>query len=115
MREVHTFPNHKPKVMTKIKSKEQNGTICFETFKKISAYDESNLRQKDASCFNGMVRIHKFKVTIEPIEEPKEVLAERLQKLWDECDNSHHWTPLHKAAKEIGYELKGSSGSLRNK
>ena len=101
--------------MTKIKSKEQNGTICFETFKQIGPYEQSVLQNKDATCFNGMVNIHKYKVTIEPIEEPTEVLAERLQKLWDECDNAHHWTPLHKAAKEIGYELKGSSGSLRKK
>lgn len=101
--------------MTKTKSKEQNSTICFETFRKIGAYEESNLRQKDASCFNGMVNIRKYRVTIEPIEEPKEILAERLQKLWDECDNYRHWTPLHKAAKEIGYELKGSLGSLRKK
>lgn len=101
--------------MTKIKSKEQNGTICFETFKQIGSYEQSVLQKKDATCFNGMVNIHKYKVTIEPIEEPKEILAERLQKLWDECDNLHHWTPLQEAAKEIGYELKGSFGSLRKK
>jgi hypothetical protein len=101
--------------MTKIKLKKQNGTICFETFKQIGAYEQFNLQQKDASCFNGMVRIHKFKVTIEPIEEPKEVLAERLQKLWHECDNYHHLKPLEKAAKEIGYELKGHAGILYKK
>lgn len=101
--------------MTKIKSKKKYETICFETFKQIGAYEQSILEKKDATCFNGTVNIHKFKVTIEPIEEPKEVLAERLQKLWDECDNYHHWTPLKEAAKEIGYELKGSSGSLRKK
>jgi hypothetical protein len=101
--------------MAKTKSKDDNSTICFETFKKIGAYEQSILEKKDATCFNGEVNIHKYKVTVEPIEEPKEVLAERLQKLWDECDNYHHWTPLEEAAKEIGYELKGSSGSLRKK
>jgi hypothetical protein len=101
--------------MAKTKSKDDNSTICFETFKKIGPFEQSNLLKKNATCFNGMVNIHKYKVTIEQIEEPKEVLAERLQKLWDECDNSRNWTPLKEAAKEIGYELKGSSGSLRKK
>jgi|LakMenEpi03Aug12_release.lakeMendotaPanAssembly.Ray.scaffolds.fasta_scaffold00097_106 hypothetical protein len=101
--------------MAKTKSKDDNSTICFETFKKIGAYEQSILEKKDATCFNGEVNIHKYKVTVEPIEEPKEVLAERLQKLWDECDNHHHWNPLQEAAEEIGYELKGSFGSLRKK
>jgi hypothetical protein len=41
------------------------------------------------------------------------ILAERLQKLWDECDNHHHWTPLRNTAKQIGYELQGSAGSRK--
>ena len=89
--------------------------ISFDTFRKLGLYDLHNLQSKEPSCFNGIVSIRKYKVTIEPIEEPNEVLAERLQKLWDECDNYHHWTPLKNAALQIGYELKGDCGSLRKK
>ena len=111
--------------MTKVKSKHKTATdantvladsiISFETFRKIGSYDQSNLQSKYASCFNGVVNIRKYRVTIEPIEESKEILAERLQKLWDECDNWHHWTPLKNAALQIGYELKGVAGSMRKK
>ena len=111
--------------MTKVKSKNKTATdantvladsiISFETFRKIGSYEQSNLQSKDARCFNGVVSIRKYKVTIEPIEEPKEILAERLQKLWDECDNWHHWRPLKTAAMQIGYELKGDAGSMRKK
>ena len=101
--------------MTKTKSKKKFDTICFETFKQIGSYQQSILESKDATCFNGIVNFRKYRVTIELIEEPKEVLAERLQKLWDECDNYHNWNPLKNAAKEIGYELNGHAGSLRNK
>ena len=111
--------------MTKVKSKNKTATdakpalsdsiISFDTFRKIGLYEQHNLQNKEPSCFNGNVSIRKYKVTIEPIEEPNEVLAERLQKLWDECDNHHHWTPLKKAAMQIGYELKGNVGSLRKK
>ena len=89
--------------------------ISFDTFRKIGLYEQHNLQSKEPSCFNGSVSIRKYKVTIEPIEESNDILAERLQKLWDECDNHHHWTPLKNAAKQIGYELKGSAGSLRKK
>lgn len=101
--------------MTKKKKPVSDSTICFETFRKIGDYEQQFLTKKEPSCFNGSVSFRKYKVTIEPIEEPKEVLAERLQKLWDECDNLHHWTPLKNAAREIGYELKGGAGNLRNK
>jgi hypothetical protein len=48
--------------------------ISFETFRKIGSYEQSNLQSKDACCVNGIVNIRKYKVTIEPIEEPKEIL-----------------------------------------
>ena len=89
--------------------------ISFDTFRKIGSYEQDNMKSKEPSCFNGLVNIRKYKVTIELIEESNDILAERLQKLWDECDNFHHWTPLKNAAKQIGYELKGRAGSLREK
>lgn len=113
--------------MTKVKSKSRTATatdtntvladciISFETFRRIGSYEQSNLLSKEPSCFNGNVNIRKYKITIEPVEESNEILAERLQKLWDECDNHHHWTPLENASKQIGYELKGYSGNARKK
>ena len=111
--------------MTKVKSKNKTSTdantvladsiISFETFRKIGIYEQSNLLSKEPSCLNGNVSIRKYKITIEPIEESNEILSERLQKLWDECDNSHHCTPLIKAAKQIGYELQNSAGTKRKK
>ncbi len=79
--------------------------ISFETFVEIGSYEQSNLKREHPTCFNGNVNIVKYKVTIEPIEEPKEVYAERLNKLWEECNNSHHWNPLRAMAKKYGLEL----------
>ena len=87
----------------------------FETFRDIRDYELNNLTQKEFSCFNGFVRIKKYRITIEEIEEPKEVYEQRLQKLWDECDNWHHWEPLQSEAKKIGYELVGSAGKNKPK
>jgi hypothetical protein len=94
---------------------EENSIISFETFRKIGAYEQGTLQSHKPSCFNYEVSIRKYRVTIEPVEEPNEVLAERLQKLWDECDNHHHWQPLRGAAAQIGYELQGNAGSKRKK
>lgn len=111
--------------MTKVKSKNKIATdantvladsiISFDTFRKIGIYEQSNLLKSEPSCFNGDVSIRKYKVTIEPIEESNEILGERLQKLWDECDNSHHWKPIREMAKQIGYELHNSAGTKRKK
>lgn len=62
-------------------------------------------KQIEPSCFNGMVRVRRYRVTVEEIEEPKEVIAGRLLKLWRECDNSHHYSPLMAEAKRVGVEL----------
>lgn len=72
-------------------------------------------KQLEPSSFNGDVRFRKYRITVEEIEEPNEVLAGRLQKLWDECDNYHHWTPLKEAAASIGYTLIGQVGSKKIK
>jgi len=85
----------------------------FETFRTIDSYEVGGLRQTEPSCFNGEVRVNKFRVTVEVVDEPKEVVAARIQKLWDECDNYHHWIPLRNAAAHIGYELHGEAGSQR--
>ncbi len=82
-----------------------NDKIVFETFTKISQYKIRDMTIESCSCFNGNVMVKKYKVTIEEIREPKEVIAERIQKLWDECDNMHHRGPLKAMAKTIGLEL----------
>lgn len=77
----------------------------FETFKKISSYEETNLTRNEPTCFNGMVSVRKYKVTIELIDEPTEIIQERIKKMWDENKNMHHTQPLRKEAKKYGLEL----------
>ena len=38
--------------------------------------------RKEPDCFNGMVMVKKFKITVEEIKEPEEVILERLEKLY---------------------------------
>ena len=77
----------------------------FETFKEIDGYYKQRMIENEPVCFNGMVKVRKYKVTIELIDEPIEVIHARLQKLWDECKNSHHWKPLKAEAKKYGLKL----------
>lgn len=71
----------------------------------------NNLSGDKPTVANGDVSFQRWKYTVELIEEPKEVLAERLQQLWDHAQNYHHWKPLRLAAATIGYELQGSPGT----
>ena len=77
----------------------------FETFRRPDAYVESQLTQHEPSCFNGQVSVRRYRVTFEEVEEPGEVLIERVRKLWRETDNFHHWEPLQATARELGIEL----------
>jgi len=80
--------------------------ITFETFKPIRGYEIGNLEQLNPSCFNGMVRVTKYKVTIETVDEPDEVIHGRIRKLWAECDNHHNRDHLLAIARQYGIELK---------
>lgn len=88
---------------------------AIETFRDIAGYSLQELVQKEPSCLNGMVRIEKYKITVEKIHEPKEVYVKRLQKLWDECDNRYNRQPLQIEAKKLDIELKGDVGNKRKK
>lgn len=82
----------------------------LETFRKIGEYELSTLRRDEPYCINSDISVVKYRVTVEVIKEDNSVYIERLQKLWDECGNHHHWRPLNEAAKKIGYEFPNSPG-----
>lgn len=78
----------------------------IETFHDLSyKLDEAERCHGKPSCFNGTVKVRKYRVTVELIDESDEVIAERIRKLWRECDNGHHRMPLKAAAAEYGVEL----------
>lgn len=74
----------------------------FETFHSLDSLDLDRLRVPEPTVFNCWVRVERYKVTIERIEEPKEVLAQRLADLYKKTDNHHHWLPLRQEAARLG-------------
>lgn len=85
----------------------------IETFRKIGGYSLTSLMDNKPSCFNGEVCVKRYKVTIEEIKEPDNIIHARLQKLWEESDNFHHYQPLQSAAKEHGCKLVGNLGDKK--
>lgn len=85
----------------------------IETFRNPDGYWLNQIKQDEVSSFNGIIDIEKYRVTVEKIEEPIEVLQQRIQYLWDVCDNHHHVKPIRERAKELNYELKGSAGCFK--
>ena len=65
----------------------------------------SHRLRADPHCWNGEVSVRRYRITAELIEEPDEVIRERIRKLWRECNNSHHWGPLKAMASMYGMEL----------
>ena len=97
---------------TKIKD---NYPIIEETFTDISGYYIHTMIKNKPTCFNGNVSVERYRITVERIKESTEVYSERLNKLWAECDNYHHWGPLQIKAKELGVILIGERGRDKNK
>ena len=89
----------------------ENKKIEFETFREIGSYQQNQLTDKEPSCHNREIHIKKYKVTFELIEEPNEVYYQRLQLLWDYCDNFHNLPPIKNVAKQLGYTLQGRAGN----
>lgn len=89
--------------------------ISVETFRNPTGYTLNSIIKNEPTSFNGVVDVIKYKITVEIVDEPIEIIHERLQKLWDECDNYHHWTPIREKAEFFNYELKGTPGSNRKK
>lgn len=54
---------------------------------------------------NGKVRFERYRVTVEKIEEPLEVLHERLRQIYAEVKGSRRAEAVLEAAKELGVEL----------
>lgn len=73
----------------------------IETFNSYISVHES----KEPSCFNGIVNVRKYRVTVELVDEPNEVIIERIQKLWWGSRNHHDYQPLVLTAKQYGLEL----------
>lgn len=97
-----------------MKGNKEQFPVTIETFRNICP-NLPNLTEDKPSCFNAVVNVVKYKVTVEVVEEPVEEIHKRLEKLWLECDNIHHWKPLNEAAKKYGYTFKGQRGSQAKK
>ena len=87
----------------------------FETFQRVGAYEASSLKSDEPSCFNGIIRVRKWRVVFEQIDEPQEVIQERILKLWRTCDNHRHQEPLRRAAATVGLELDGTEFGVERK
>lgn len=83
----------------------------FETFRPFTndliGYKNAN----KPAAFNGFVRVVKYRITIERIEESQEVYAQRLNQLAAECDNWHNHLPIELAAQKHGVKITETFGS----
>lgn len=82
----------------------------LETFYDIGDYELNRLKRDSPACFNGIVTFKRYRITVELIDEPDMLYAERLEKLWVESDNHHNYQPLAAAARSIGYIFQGEHG-----
>lgn len=81
--------------------------------KVIETFGDPMWMLRDATCStfqkpdvgNMSVRFRRYRITVEVVDEPVEVLHERLRKLFRETNNWHEREPLERAAKSVGLEF----------
>ena len=79
--------------------------MSIETFRDVSGYSLQQWKQDTPSSFNGIVSVRKYRITVEEIDEPTEVIADRIRMLWRQCNNHYHWRPLEATAARYGVTL----------
>lgn len=77
----------------------------IETYRAMGAYELGQLEQREPSAWNGEIRIRRYRITVELIDEPIEVLRERLRRLWRTEERNHHRVdPMRAMAKRLGMD-----------
>jgi predicted component of type VI protein secretion system len=59
----------------------------------------------EPTAFNGLVRVERYRVTVERIEEPKEVIKARLQELLNQKGHIDKNKQVRRAATRLGIKL----------
>jgi hypothetical protein len=91
--------------------------VTVETFRELGSYEIVGLEQTAPSCCNGYVWVEKYRITVERVEEPVEVIHARIIELWETCNNPIHYAhPLRQVAEKWGLDLsKYQLGSRRKR
>ena len=84
-----------------------------ETFRDPRGWTLTSLVASEPAAFNGIVQVEKWRIIAEKIDEPREIIFARLETLWRQSDNYHHYDPLARKAEELGYTFTGEFGQDR--
>lgn len=84
--------------------------VEFETYLR-PHLNGQDYEQDTPSAFNGEIRIRRFRITVEEVEESNDILCERLQSLWEQGGSWQLEAIFKEAADELGYKLQGTYGS----
>lgn len=88
----------------------------FVTFCPVDNYTIRQMTQDMPSSFNG-TRVRQYRVTVELVDEPLEVIHARIVELWEMNDNHHQWDSILVEAARYGLDLtpyvRGSKRPVR--
>jgi len=84
----------------------QDETIQFETIGRPTQHQIEGLMRSGATVLNRQVRVERYRVTIERIEEPKEVIKQRLEDLLGQRLHMDNRAAVRAEAKRLGITLE---------
>lgn len=89
-------------------------TVVYEGFGSRDARAVTRPYLCQVPGYVNSISLHRIRITVEVLEEPTEVLAERLQELWETLPyNVHHSDTFKRHASEYGIELPYETRGIR--
>jgi len=81
----------------------------FETFLEIGPWQVSQLTRTTPSAMNHHVMVRRYRVTVEEIDEPDEIIRDRIRELCWDCVNHNEWGALQAMAREYGMDSSAAA------
>ena len=78
--------------------------VQFETYHQFGVWEVSQLQRTEPSAFNGKVCVRRYRVTVEEVGEPVDIIRRRIQELCWNCGNHRDSIALQKVARDYGMD-----------
>jgi hypothetical protein len=77
----------------------------FQTFFPVGTHNIRDWTQSKPSSFNALIRVKKYRVTIEEVQEPEDVIIDRLVELYKNADSYRERAAIEDYAEACGFNI----------
>jgi hypothetical protein len=92
--------------MAKKKAPVETWPKVYESYKEPDGYQFQNKAWENPYCFNGIVSLHQYRITVQRVEEPTDVILDRARSLYATLESRSQDTLRQYVLREYGVDLR---------